>query len=207
MANPQAHQYTGQFIATLVITAILLVGCSSDPSATSSSTVSSASASTESAVQQASTESRVEQTATESSAQQPPADSATKPTPAESVDEQTPSVTSASGADLGLATPITEPTCDGTGVVVISTFSNPSTYAADVARALAQHPGSRYMRTDRSCSSFAPATLEGNQIYVVYIEAGHEKDQVCELVRQLGGRDVFGKWLDQTSAPNETIQC
>lgn len=219
----RAFGHGAQVLAVLFVAIAFLGACSSAPTSRGSdSSHQSLPATNDQQESAETTESTASQEpaestsarAPESAAPQTPSESAALQTPAMSVTEQAPaavspttSVITGSDADLGLVTPITQPACDGTGVVVISTFSDPATYAKDVSLALEENPSAQYMRADLSCPSFAATTVEGNQIYIVYIAVGPEKDQVCKLVGDFDRRDVFGKWLDRTSSPNETIQC
>ncbi len=108
--------------------------------------------------------------------------------------------------DLGLATPMTVPACDGTGIVVLANATEPTSYRAEIAQYLAAYPGASYLRTDRSCSSLRQATEAGNPIYTVYRVAGRTPTEVCAAVRSAGG-DSYGKWLDATSNPTTSIPC
>lgn len=60
-------------------------------------------------------------------------------------------------ADLGLASPVTRPSCDGSGIVVLGSAVTPGRYAADVSSFLGRFPGSSYLRTDASCPSLRQA--------------------------------------------------
>lgn len=53
----------------------------------------------------------------------------------------------ASSADLGLATAMSTPACDGSYVVVLGSAITPARYRADVQRFLDTHPGARYLHT------------------------------------------------------------
>lgn len=108
--------------------------------------------------------------------------------------------------DLGLSAPITKPTCDGLGIVVVYSATNPSTYATEVGNALAAHPGAKYLRTDESCPSLRQQSDEGNPIYAVYKPAGYSQSEVCAAVRREND-DAYGKWLDMTTDPQVIISC
>ncbi|GAA1482800.1 hypothetical protein GCM10009624_32400 [Gordonia sinesedis] len=107
--------------------------------------------------------------------------------------------------DLGLATPITRPACNGTGIVVVGNATNPGTYASEIQGILDNYSGASYLRTDQSCPSLRQS-LNGNPIYAVYYVAGQSTEQVCALRARLGG-DVYGKWLDTSTDPNFIIPC
>ncbi|OPX14686.1 serine/threonine-protein kinase, partial [Gordonia sp. i37] len=113
----------------------------------------------------------------------------------------TPSVTTPSPAgsaraafDLGLATPISTPACDGTGIVVVGNAVDPSNYAGEVQGYLTAFPGSSYLRTDQTCSSLRARDDNGNPIYAVYQVAGRTTADICRLRNQIGGT-AYGKWL------------
>jgi len=115
----------------------------------------------------------------------------------------TPSTGSARG-DLGLASTTSIPSCDGTGIVVLYSATNPNSYAEEVAAQLLANPGSQYLRTDNYCASLRQATTDGNPIYAVYRIAGTTEPEVCAAVTAPSG-DSYGKWLDTTTDPNYTI--
>ncbi|ANI42966.1 serine/threonine-protein kinase [Mycolicibacterium vaccae] len=117
-----------------------------------------------------------------------------------------PRVPSAPMGDLGLGQPMSKPSCNGQGIVVLGSVTTPGQYAAGVQRLLAAHPGASYLRTDQACPSLRAATDEGNPIYAVYRPAGDTQAEVCAAVRSAGG-DAYGKWLDYTTAPSFRIPC
>lgn len=108
--------------------------------------------------------------------------------------------------DLGLAQPMSRPSCNGQGIVVLGSVTTPGRYAEGVQRLLAAHPGASYLRTDQTCPSLRAATDEGNPIYAVYRPAGSTEAEVCAAVRSAGG-DAYGKWLDYTTDPSDRIPC
>lgn len=108
--------------------------------------------------------------------------------------------------DLGLGTPISFPSCNGQGVVILGSVTTPGLYAAGVQRLLDAHPGAFYLRTDTSCPSLRQATDAGKPIYAVFSPAGTSKAQVCGAVLAAGG-NAYGKWLDATTDPDYVIPC
>jgi serine/threonine protein kinase, bacterial len=108
--------------------------------------------------------------------------------------------------DLGLTTPISKPSCNGQGIVVLGSVTTPGLYADGVQRLLDAHPGSYYLRTDETCPSLRPATDEGNPIYAVFIPGGSTQSAVCAKVRAAGD-GAYGKWLDYTTDPGYVIAC
>ena len=137
----------------------------------------------------------------------PSATTATTTTATTTTATTTTTTTTAAAAtyDLGLSIPISTPACDGTGIVVVGNATNPSTYAAEVQSYLDQFPGSRYLRTDQSCSSLRARDDNGNPIYAVYQVAGRTLADICRLRNQIGG-NAYGKWLDNTTDPTSFIQ-
>ncbi|RPA63389.1 serine/threonine protein kinase [Gordonia oryzae] len=120
-----------------------------------------------------------------------------------------PSVTSPTGSaraafDLGLATPISTPACDGTGIVVVGNAVDPSNYTGEVQGYLTAFPGSSYLRTDQSCSSLRARDDNGNPIYAVYRVAGRTTADICRVRNQIGGT-AYGKWLDNITDPTTFI--
>lgn len=108
--------------------------------------------------------------------------------------------------DLGLPTPMSLPSCNRQGIVVLGNVTTPGLYESGVARLLSMFPGASYLRTDQSCPSLRQATEEGNPIYTVFTPAGTTAGQVCAVARAAGG-DSYGKWLDTTTDPSYIIPC
>ena len=119
-----------------------------------------------------------------------------------------PAPSSAAGSttgDLGLSQPMSTPACDGTGIVIVASAIHPESYPTDVQSALDQFPGSRYLRTDLTgCSSLNHVSSIGTKIYAVYLPMGTDVAAICAEVGRTGG---YGKWLNNTSDPTETISC
>ena len=108
--------------------------------------------------------------------------------------------------DLGLAQPISQPACNGQGIVILGSVTTPGLYAAGVQQLLDAHPGAFYLRTDQSCPSLRRATPEGNPIYAVFALGGTTQSQVCAAVRAAGA-GAYGKWLNTTTDPAYVIPC
>lgn len=111
-----------------------------------------------------------------------------------------------SADDLGLATPITVPECDDTGIVVLGAATTPGSYGDDVEALLQTYPDASYLRADASCPSLAQATEGGDPIFAVYRPAGKSADAICAAVNEAGGQ-AYGKRLDTTSDPTAQIDC
>ena len=107
--------------------------------------------------------------------------------------------------DLGLTRPMTRPACDGTGIVLLLSATNPATYQQDVQQALNDYPDAQYLRTDQSCSSLVQS-LNGNPIYAVYRPIGTDATAVCAAVTAVGGT-ANGRWLENSSPDEARINC
>ena len=107
---------------------------------------------------------------------------------------------------LDVTAPMTQPACDGSGIVVLGSAVTPGRYDAEVQQMLNAFPGAAYLRTDQVCSSLRPRTEAGNPIYAVYRYAGRVQSEVCSAVRAAGG-GAYGKWLDKTTDPGYIIPC
>lgn len=110
-----------------------------------------------------------------------------------------------SSPDLGLTVPLSRPSCDGTGIVVLGSAYTPGKYRQEVARLLELNPGASYLRTDLACPSLRQ-NVDGNPIYAVYRVAGTTRAQVCAAVAAAGA-GTYGKWLDSDSDPTRSINC
>jgi serine/threonine protein kinase, bacterial len=108
--------------------------------------------------------------------------------------------------DLGLPTPMSYPTCNGRGIVVLGNVTTPGMYAAGVQNLLNAHPDASYLRTDQACPSLRHESDAGNPIYAVFKFAGTTQREVCTAVRAAGG-GAYGKWLDYSTDPAYIIPC
>ena len=132
----------------------------------------------------------------------PPVETATRTTEPET-SEATDSAPRRATGDLGLATPISTPPCDGSTVTVVFNAIRPGRYVDDVSDALRRHPGASYLRTDQSCSSLKQAE-NGNPIYAVYLPGSSLAD-TCATKARIGG-EVYARRLDD-STPVGTEIC
>lgn len=108
--------------------------------------------------------------------------------------------------DLGLAVPISRPSCDGRGIVVLYSAVTPGAYASEIGAALAANPGAKYLRTDEACPSLRARDDNGNVIYAVYLESGYTRSEVCADVA-IAPAGAYGRWLDLTSDPSVLVTC
>ncbi len=118
----------------------------------------------------------------------------------------TPSRPDASRVALNVSKPITQPACDGMGIVVLRNAVTPGKYDAEIQRGLDDFPDASYLRTDHSCPSLRQVSDEGTPIYAVYRPAGRTQAEVCAAVRRAGG-DAYGKWLDTVTDPRTLMTC
>jgi serine/threonine-protein kinase len=108
--------------------------------------------------------------------------------------------------DLGLSVPISYPPCDGLGIAIVYSATNPDKYRLAVQQALNSNPGSSYLRTDLSCPSLRQSSDDGTAIYAVFYPAGYSKSSVCSMVRQFGP-GAYGRWLGTDISPTHKIVC
>lgn len=108
--------------------------------------------------------------------------------------------------DLGLATPMTQPICDGSYVTMVGAATNPATYAAVVQVVLDQYPGSAYMHTLSTCSSLTPRTKDGSMIYSVYFGPYRTLSEACDA-RRFGPKDAYIRVLDNITPPTALTSC
>ncbi len=108
--------------------------------------------------------------------------------------------------DLGLATPMSHPSCDGRGIVVLYSAVTPGSYESEIQTALANNPGSSYLRTDQACPSLRSRDDNGNVIYAVYRQSGYSHAQLCSDVAAAPA-GAYGRWLDVTSDPDQLVRC
>jgi serine/threonine-protein kinase len=136
----------------------------------------------------------------------PPPVIVTAPAPVTIVQQAPAPVYRAAYGDLGLSVPMTRPACDGLGIVLLFSSVSPGAYAAEIQQALNTYPGASYLRTDQACSSLTQSSDSGNPVYAVYSPAGYSTGSVCAAVNSYGG-SAYGKWLDNSSAADATIDC
>ena len=124
--------------------------------------------------------------------------------PAPATDPPPPTEPPRIAGDLGLATPMSQPACDGNYITVVSSIP-----AAQVAAILQTYPDAAYLRTETTCPSlsarFASGTHAGEQIYIVYYGPYSQADACAN--RALGPSDAYAKRLDTTSPPGHAVAC
>lgn len=109
--------------------------------------------------------------------------------------------------DLGLSKPISFPSCDGTGVLVLQTFFDPPNNIADIQAALDKYPDAEYLRTDLSCDNFRNPSTDnsfGNSIYAVYRTMKADEAAMCKAMKELNSG---GDWLENNVDPTAKIEC
>ncbi|SED09476.1 serine/threonine protein kinase [Amycolatopsis tolypomycina] len=107
------------------------------------------------------------------------------------------------GADLGLATAMSTPACDGSFIVIFGSAVTPARYRADVQRFLAAHPGAAYLHAPTTGCGSLRQQLNGADIYAVYSGPFATKDAAC--ARRSGG--AYVKRLNNTTPPTQAITC
>ncbi|MEV4150894.1 protein kinase [Amycolatopsis sp. NPDC049691] len=109
----------------------------------------------------------------------------------------------ASGADLGLATAMTTPACDGSFVVILGSAVTPAGYRADVQRFLDAHPGAGYLHAPSTGCGSLRQQVDGADVYAVYSGPFSTKDAAC--AHRSGG--AYVKRLDHTTPPTQIVNC
>jgi serine/threonine protein kinase len=109
----------------------------------------------------------------------------------------------ANSADLGLATAMTTPACDGSYVVVLGSAIAPARYRADVQQFLAAHPGARYLHTPTTGCGSLREQVNGADVYAVFDGPFASKASAC--ARRSGS--AYVKRLDNTSPPAQVVSC
>ncbi|MGK3207244.1 protein kinase domain-containing protein [Amycolatopsis sp. MEPSY49] len=109
----------------------------------------------------------------------------------------------ASGADLGLATAMSTPACDGSFVVILGSAITPARYRADVQRFLDAHPGSAYLHAPSTGCGSLRQQVNGADVYAVYSGPFGTKDAAC--AHRTGG--AYVKRLDNTTSPTQVVNC
>ncbi|MFJ9779987.1 serine/threonine-protein kinase [Amycolatopsis sp. NPDC101161] len=107
------------------------------------------------------------------------------------------------GADLGLATAMSTPACDGSFVVILGSAITPGRYPADVQRFLDAHPGAGYLHAPSTGCGSLRQRVEGADVYAVYSGPFGTKDAAC--AHRSGG--AYVKRLDNTSSPTQVVNC
>lgn len=125
-----------------------------------------------------------------------PAVAVTAPSTEQTSTPTTPAAPARAAGDLGLSTPISTPACDGSVITVVTSPLGDAP-TAEVAQALAAHPGASYLRADQSCSSLRSRDENGNVIYAVYYPG-------CAMRHRIEG--AYGRRLDDVT-PVGTEVC
>lgn len=108
-----------------------------------------------------------------------------------------------SPGDLGISTPISYPSCDGSAMIVYGTSWNNSTNADQVKQLLSAHPGSSYMRTDLSCRDFTgPSAANSGGAYVYAVYSISSRDAACQAI---AGTSNYGRILSNSNDPGDNI--
>ncbi|ROP42494.1 serine/threonine-protein kinase [Saccharothrix texasensis] len=117
-----------------------------------------------------------------------------------------PAVVAPPGADLGLAEPMSVPTCDGAYVTFVGAAVEPGRYRTDVQRLLSDHPGARYLHSPTTGCGSLRHQLDGADIYAVYYGTFGTQDEACAQRAAVGG-DAYVKRLDRTTPPSQLLTC
>jgi serine/threonine-protein kinase len=108
--------------------------------------------------------------------------------------------------DLGLTEMISQVSCDGSVIVLLGSATTPRAYTSDVQKLLQIHPGSHYLRTDRSCGSLTQQSDDGHPIYAVFYGPYGAPSKACEVLR-LTGSDAQVRVLTDSAKPLGPEKC
>lgn len=107
--------------------------------------------------------------------------------------------------DLGIeGHEMVAPPCDDVYITVLFSAIQPDAYEQQVSSRLDAHPGSRYLRTDQSCSSLRQS-INGNPIYAVFLGPFDTADEACD---SLADDSSYVRLLSNTTPSGEaTVDC
>jgi serine/threonine-protein kinase len=108
--------------------------------------------------------------------------------------------------DLGLATPISRPPCDGQWIVLVGATTTPGQYPDGVDHLLQSYPGSHYLLTEGSCASLRQGLPDGSVIYAVYFGPYPTPAAACGMRVQVGDH-AYVKVLDDVAPPDRPWKC
>jgi serine/threonine-protein kinase len=108
------------------------------------------------------------------------------------------------GADLGLATAMSTPACDGSFIVILGSAVTPARYRADVQRLLDAHPDAAYLHAPTTGCGSLRRQLNGADIYAVYSGPFATKNSACA---RRSGSGTYVKRLDNTTPPTQAVTC
>ncbi|MEU8634072.1 serine/threonine-protein kinase [Amycolatopsis sp. NPDC048633] len=109
----------------------------------------------------------------------------------------------ASSADLGLATAMTTPACDGSYVVVLGSAITPARYRTEVQQFLNANPGARYLHTPTTGCGSLRQQVNGADVYAVFHGPFATSASAC--ARRSGS--AYVKRLDNTTSPAQVVSC
>ena len=108
--------------------------------------------------------------------------------------------------DLSLSTPMSNPDCDGSYIVVVASAAVPSEYEQTVQNALNTFPDANYLHAPTTGCSSLRHQLDDNDIYSVYYGPFATDTEACTRRADVGG-DSFVRRLDNTSTPDRGVGC
>lgn len=126
--------------------------------------------------------------------------STTTTTVAETTDGGSGGGSSGGEGDLGIkGHPIQAPTCDGAFVTVVASAVGKDVAAGSILQLLNTFESSNYLRTDKSCASFAQSQ-DGQPIYVVYLGPFAQPAEACAARSQRPGGAYVKRLTDDPKA-------
>lgn len=129
-------------------------------------------------------------------------------TPTESTPTTEPSdpPTTPSEGPLDVLAPYVNQQCEGQTLVMLASSGVPKDYESSIAAAAGRVPGTKYLRTDRSCGTFNQA-IKGKPIYAAYIGPFASMEEACQ--EQYASRIVgaYVRTLDPDRLGRDICSC
>lgn len=126
----------------------------------------------------------------------------------ESLDTATASPPSSDVADdpLQLGYELQNQQCRGQYIVVLSSSGSPEAYKSTLTRTLSRVPGSSYLRTDESCSTFVQE-LDGTPIYAAYAGPFESMSEACSTREVSTVPNSYVRMLSTSTTGREVCAC
>jgi serine/threonine protein kinase len=114
--------------------------------------------------------------------------------------------TGAATFDLSVSTPLSNPECDGSYIVIVGSAVRSSEYRTTVQRFLDANPDAKYLHAPSTGCSSLRQRLDDTDIYSVYYGPFVNKEAACDEKGSAGG-DAFVRRLDDTSSSDRAVSC
>jgi hypothetical protein len=118
----------------------------------------------------------------------------------------TPTSASTARDDLAIGFAQADQPCTGEYVVVLASSGDPQTYERTLRPALVSAPGSRYLVTNRSCTSFNQS-IEGHAIYAAYQGPFDSRAEACQARAESRYPGAYVRMLDPNVDGRAVCAC